>query len=74
MGLRFFEILYCNDIYIINLSMRKYLNVFVVILKIVLWYVLFEDLYQYSIDEFFMDVMDSYYRFNLIVFVFCKRF
>lgn len=44
-GLWLFEILYRNDIYIINLSMCKYFNVLVVIFKIVLCYILFEDLY-----------------------------
>lgn len=52
--------------------MRKYLNVSVAISKIALRYVPPEDLHQYSIDEFFMDVTDSYHRFNSTVFAFVK--
>lgn len=51
-GSRLFEIPHRNDIYIINPSMRKYLNVSVAISKIALRYVPPEDLHQYSIDEF----------------------
>ncbi|PTI19930.1 Y-family DNA polymerase [Staphylococcus warneri] len=72
-GSRLFEIPHRNDIYIINPSMRKYLNVSVAISKIALRYVPPEDLHQYSIDEFFMDVTDSYHRFNSIVQAFCER-
>lgn len=49
-GSRLFEIPHRNDIYIINPSMRKYLNVSVAISKIALRYVPPEDLHQYSID------------------------
>lgn len=70
---RLFEIPHRNDIYIINPSMRKYLNVSVAISKIALRYVPSEDLHQYSIDEFFMDVTDSYHRFNSTVQAFCER-
>ena len=73
-GSRLFEIPHRNDIYIINPSMRKYLNVSVAISKIALRYVPPEDLHQYSIDEFFMDVTDSYHRFNSTVFAFVKDF
>ncbi|MBJ7883674.1 Y-family DNA polymerase [Bacillaceae bacterium HSR45] len=72
-GSRLFEIPHRNDIFIINPSMRKYLNVSVAISKIALRYVPPEDLYQYSIDEFFMDVTDSYHRFNSTVQAFCER-
>lgn len=72
-GSRLFEIPHRNDIYIINPSMRKYLNVSVTISKIALRYVPPEDLHQYSIDEFFMDVTDSYHRFNSTVQAFCER-
>lgn len=72
-GSRLFEIPHRNDIYIINPSMRKYLNVSVAISKIALRYVPSEDLHQYSIDEFFMDVTDSYHRFNSTVQAFCER-
>ncbi len=72
-GSRLFEIPHRNDIYIINPSMRKYLEVSLAISKIALRYVPPEDLHQYSIDEFFMDVTDSYYRFNSTVQSFCER-
>ncbi|WP_270232264.1 Y-family DNA polymerase [Staphylococcus warneri] len=72
-GSRLFEIPHRNDIFIINPSMRKYLNVSVAISKIALRYVPPEDLHQYSIDEFFMDVTDSYHRFNSTVQAFCER-
>lgn len=52
-GSRLFEIPHRNDIYIINPSMRKYLEVSIEISKIALKYVPGEDLHQYSIDEFF---------------------
>lgn len=72
-GSRLFEIPHRNDIYIINPSMRKYLNVSVAISKIALRYIPPEDLHQYSIDEFFMDVTDSYHRFSSTVHAFCER-
>ncbi len=72
-GSRLFEIPHRNDIYIINPSMRKYLEVSVAISKIALRYVAPEDLHQYSIDEFFMDVTNSYHRFSSIIQSFCKK-
>lgn len=51
-GSRLFEIPQRNDIYIINPSMRRYLEVSLEISKIALKYVPGEDLHQYSIDEF----------------------
>ena len=51
-GSRLFEIPQRNDIYIINPSMRRYLEVSLEISKIALKYVPEEDLHQYSIDEF----------------------
>lgn len=72
-GSRLFEIPHRNDLYIINPSMRKYLNVSIAISKIALRYVPAEDLHQYSIDEFFIDVTDSYFRFNSTVKSFCQR-
>ena len=72
-GSRLFEIPHRSDIYIINPSMRKYLNVSVAISKIALRYVPPEDLHQYSIDEFFMDITDSYHRFSSTVYAFCER-
>lgn len=72
-GSRLFEIPHRSDIYIINPSMRKYLNTSIAISKIALRYIPPEDLHQYSIDEFFMDVTNSYYRFNSTVQAFCER-
>src|SRR5699024_1932468 len=72
-GSRLFEIPHRRDIYIINPSMRKYLEVSVAISKIALRYVAPEDLHQYSIDEFFMDVTDSYHRFSTTLQSFCEK-
>ncbi|AVP37010.1 Y-family DNA polymerase [Staphylococcus felis] len=72
-GSRLFEIPHRKDIYIINPSMRRYLEVALKISKIVLRYVSPKDLYQYSIDEFFMDVTDSYFHFNTTLHAFCDR-
>lgn len=72
-GSRLFEIPHNNDIYIINPSMRKYLEVSLQISKIALRYVAPEDLHQYSIDEFFMDVTDSYHRFSSTLYSFCDK-
>ena len=41
--------------------------------KIALQYVPPEDLHQYSIDEFFMDVTDSYHRFSSTLHSFCIK-
>lgn len=73
-GSRLFEIPQRNDIYIINPSMRRYLEVSLEISKIALKYVPEEDLHQYSIDEFFMDVTNSYHLFNTTVYSFAKCF
>ncbi|EGQ3439972.1 Y-family DNA polymerase [Staphylococcus pseudintermedius] len=72
-GSRLFEIPHHNDIYIINPSMRRYLEVSLKISEIALRYVPPEDLHQYSIDEFFMDVTKSYYHFNTTLHTFCER-
>ena len=72
-GSRLFEIPHRNDIYIINPSMRKYLEVSIAISKVALRYVAPEDLHQYSVDEFFMDVTDSYHRFSTTLHSFCER-
>lgn len=72
-GSRLFEIPNRNDIYIINPSMRKYLEVSVAISKIALRYIAPEDLHQYSVDEFFMDVTNSYHRFSSTVQSFCQK-
>ena len=53
--------------------MRKYLEVSIAISKIALRYVAPEDLHQYSVDEFFMDVTDSYHRFSTTLHSFCER-
>ncbi|KAA1040274.1 Y-family DNA polymerase [Macrococcus equipercicus] len=62
-GSRLFEIPHHHDIYIINPSMKLYLEVASKITEIALKYVAPEDFHQYSIDEFFMDVSRSYGRF-----------
>jgi DNA polymerase V len=72
-GSRLFEIPHRNDVYIINPSMRKYLEVSVKISQIALRYVPPEDLHQYSIDEFFMDITDSYHRFSTTIRSFCEK-
>ncbi|WP_444547470.1 Y-family DNA polymerase, partial [Staphylococcus arlettae] len=72
-GSRLFEIPHRTDIFIINPSMRKYLEVSIAISKIALRYVPPEDLHQYSIDEFFIDVTDSYHRFSTTLHSFCER-
>jgi len=72
-GSRLFEIPHRNDIYIINPSMRKYLEVSIAISKIALRYVAPEDLHQYSVDEFFMDVTHSYHRFSSTIHSFCQK-
>lgn len=72
-GSRLFEIPQRNDIYIINPSMRRYLDVSLQISQIALRYVPAEDLHQYSIDEFFMDVTQSYHLFAPNLRVFCQR-
>lgn len=72
-GSRLFEIPHRNDIYIINPSMRKYLEVSLQISRIALRYIPAEDLHQYSIDEFFMDVTDSFHLFSTTLYAFCQR-
>lgn len=72
-GSRLYEIPQRNDIYIINPSMRRYLDISLQISKIALRYVPAEDLHQYSIDEFFMDVTQSYHLFEDDLHTFCQR-
>lgn len=62
-GSRLFEIPQRKDIYIINPTMKKYIQLSTQISKIALDYVAPEDFHQYSIDEFFMDVSESYHLF-----------
>nr|WP_263313960.1 DNA repair protein [Mammaliicoccus sp. Marseille-Q6498] len=62
-GSRMFEIPQRKDIYVINPSMKKYIQLSTQISKIALDYVAPEDFHQYSIDEFFMDVSESYHLF-----------
>ncbi|MEB7435540.1 Y-family DNA polymerase [Staphylococcus pasteuri] len=62
-GSRLYEIPHRNDIYITNPKMRKYMNISIQISQIALQYVAPEDFHQYSIDEFFMDITDSYCLF-----------
>ncbi|MDT0702836.1 DNA repair protein [Mammaliicoccus sciuri] len=62
-GSRLFEIPQRKDIYVINPSMKNYIQLSTQISKIALDYVAPEDFHQYSIDEFFMDVSESYHLF-----------
>ena len=62
-GSRLYEIPQRKDIYVINPSMKKYIQLSTQISKIALDYVAPEDFHQYSIDEFFMDVSESYHLF-----------
>ncbi|WP_239710639.1 Y-family DNA polymerase [Mammaliicoccus sp. E-M21] len=62
-GTRLFEIPQRKDIFIINPSMNKYLQLSTRISEIAMNYVAPEDFHQYSIDEFFMDVTASYRLF-----------
>lgn len=63
-GSRLFEIPKWSDIYIINPSMKVYLDYSAKITSIALKYVAEEDFHQYSIDEFFMDITHSYHLFS----------
>lgn len=60
-GSRLFEIPKRPDIKIINPTMKTYLTYSKRISEIALKYVAPEDFHQYSIDEFFMDVTESYH-------------
>ncbi len=62
-GSRLFEIPARRDIYIINPSMKTYLDYSSKITEIALQYAAPEDFHQYSIDEFFMDVTESRHLF-----------
>src|SRR5690625_5028275 len=62
-GSRLFEIPARSDIFIINPSMKIYLDYTKRITEIALKYVAPEDFHQYSVDEFFMDVTHSYKLF-----------
>ncbi len=62
-GSRLFEIPNRRDIYIINPSMKTYLDYSAKITEIALKYVAPEDFHQYSVDEFFMDVTESCHLF-----------
>lgn len=63
-GSRLYEIPNRNDIYIINPSMKIYLDYSSRISEIALQYVAPEDFHQYSVDEFFMDITNSYKLFS----------
>lgn len=62
-GSRLFEIPNRRDIYIINPSMKTYLDYSSKITEVALQYTAPEDFHQYSIDEFFMDVTNSFHLF-----------
>ncbi|MFC3418277.1 Y-family DNA polymerase [Salinicoccus hispanicus] len=63
-GSRLFEIPRQKDIYIINPSMKAYLDYSARITEIALRYVAPEDFHQYSVDEFFMDVTESFHIYE----------
>ncbi|GAA3724967.1 Y-family DNA polymerase [Salinicoccus jeotgali] len=63
-GSRLFEIPNRKDIYIINPSMKTYLDYSSRITEIALKYVAPEDFHQYSVDEYFMDVTKSFRLFE----------
>lgn len=62
-GSRLFEIPQRRDIYITNPKMITYMKVSNKISEVALKYVPYEDFHQYSIDEFFMDITESYHLF-----------
>lgn len=62
-GSRLFEIPNHCDIYITNPKMVTYMEISNKITRIVLRFVAPEDFHQYSIDEFMIDVTDSYKLF-----------
>ncbi|QHW36296.1 ImpB/MucB/SamB family protein [Staphylococcus ursi] len=62
-GSRLFEIPQRTDIYITNPKMRTYMKLSNEISKIALNYLPHEDFRQYSIDEFFMDITESFHLF-----------
>ena len=64
-GSRLYEIPSHNDIYITNPKMRTYMKISNQISRIALKYVPSDDFHQYSIDEFMMDVTDSYELFAI---------
>lgn len=63
-GSRLYEIPNRSDIYITNPKMRTYINLSTKISKIAINYSAPEDFHQYSIDEFFLDLTDSYKLFG----------
>lgn len=63
-GSRLYEIPQQRDIYIFDPTMKVYLDYSAAISRIALKYVHPEDFHQYSIDEFFMDITDSYHLFS----------
>lgn len=72
-GNRLFEIPNRSDIFIINPSMKIYLDYSQKISEIALKYVAPEDFHQYSVDEFFMDITASFHLFADSPYVFAQR-
>lgn len=62
-GSRLFEIPQRKDIYITNPKMRTYMDISTKISKTIMRYSAPEDFWQYSIDECFCDVTNSYHLF-----------
>lgn len=72
-GSRLYEIPMRNDIFIINPSMMRYIQVSNRISSIALQYVAPEDFHQYSIDEFFMDMTASLHLFADSIYEFSSQ-
>ncbi len=71
---RLYEIPRRKDILVVNLIMGTYIKCSDYITKLALQYVPIEDFYQYSIDEFFMDIMDSIHLFAKNPYKFSLKF
>ncbi|UEX90879.1 DNA repair protein [Staphylococcus ratti] len=71
-GSRLYEIPHRSDIYITNPKMMTYIKVSNEITKIALQYLPHVDFLQYSIDEFFMDITESYHLFAKTPFEFAE--
>lgn len=71
---RLYEIPRRKDILVVNLIMGTYIKCSDYITKLALQYVPIEDFYQYSIDEFFMDITDSIHLFAKNPYKFAWKF
>ncbi len=71
---RLYEIPRRKDILVVNLIMGTYIKCSDYITKLAFQYVPIEDFYQYSIDEFFMDITDSIHLFAKNSYKFALKF